>query len=377
MESQKLLLENTFAIKKVFSNNEATSWAVKELKHRGLKRLFKPVASTAYERLVREFYTHLRIDGDQPDTLFSSIDRREVEVTIGDIAAVLKCSHEPPESDIPWIECPSMLTLEDIVFNMCEGQYADDRRNAASKTKIPRNLLFIDMVLYRNVCPLGHKTQRRDLFLSALYSFHQGFWCSIPKIIWRQIQKFYEGVHHRGAEHTKTWGLPFPFLITHILKKMGIRGTPADGPITESPYFGPIQWRQSLSHMPKAAPEPAPQLQPEPEPALEPEPMDIPEMVAEHEMAFEPQREAEQEEQPEEYKEEYKDEECIMLRRSDLLHFQDTLVDIQSQIRDVQSQFAYFQRDARQDRLEVQEMFRAIMDRLPPAAGPSAAPPTP
>jgi hypothetical protein len=102
--------------------------------------------------------------------------------------------------------------------------------------------------------------------------------------------------------------------------------------------------------------------------------MDILELVAEHEMAFEPQREAK--EQPKEY-EEYEDEECITLRRSDLLHFQDTLVDIQSQIRDVQSQFADFQRDARQDRLEVQEMFRAIVDRLPPAAGPSAAPPAP
>jgi hypothetical protein len=53
-----------------------------------------------------------------------------------------------------------MLTLEDIVFDMCEGQYTDSRCNAANKTKIPRNLLFIDMVLYRNVCPLGHKTQR-------------------------------------------------------------------------------------------------------------------------------------------------------------------------------------------------------------------------
>jgi hypothetical protein len=220
------------------------------------------------------------------------------------------------------------------------------------------------------VCPLGHKTQRRDLFLSALYSFHRGFWCSIPEIIWRQIQKFCEGVHHRGAEHTKTWGLPFPFLITHILRKVGIRGTPADGPITESPYFGLVQWRQSISHMPRVAPQPTPQLQPEREPALEPEPMDIPKLVAEHEMAFEPQRQTK--EQPEEYEEEQleEDEECITLRRSDLLHFQDTLVDIQSQIADLQ-------RDARQDRLEVQQMFRAIMDRLPPAVGPHAPPPAP
>jgi hypothetical protein len=101
MESRKLLLESTFAIKEVFSNNEATSWAIEELKRRGLKRLFKPVTPTAYEWLVREFYTHLRIDGDQPDKLFSSIDGREVEVTIRDVAAVLKCSHKPPESDTP------------------------------------------------------------------------------------------------------------------------------------------------------------------------------------------------------------------------------------------------------------------------------------
>jgi hypothetical protein len=149
----------------------------------------------------------------------------------------------------------------------------------------------------------------------------------IPEIIWRQIQKFCEGVHHRGAEHTKTWGLPFAILITHILRKVGIKGTSADGPITESPHFGSIQWRQSLSHMPRAAPQPA--LQPEPEPAPEPEPMDIPEMAAE------PEIEAEQG-QPEEYEEEY--EEGIMIRRSDLLHFQDTLVDLRSQFKEVKDQ---------------------------------------
>jgi hypothetical protein len=128
-------LENTFAIKEEFSNNEATCWAVQESKNWDLKRLFKPIASTAYERLVREFYEHLSYDCYQPDVLVSSIDGREVEVTIADVAAMLKCSHEPPESDIPWLECPPMLTLEDIVSDICEGQYVDHHRNAASKTK--------------------------------------------------------------------------------------------------------------------------------------------------------------------------------------------------------------------------------------------------
>jgi hypothetical protein len=158
--------------------------AVQEIKHRGLKRLFKPVASTAYERLVRTFYEHLRYNCSRPDVLVSSIDDRDVEVTIANVAAALKCNHQPPDLDIPWIDCPSMLTIEDIVSDMCEGQYADSHHNAASKEKIPPKLWFIDVVLYRNVCPLGHKTQRRDMFLSALYSFHRGFWCSIPEIIW-------------------------------------------------------------------------------------------------------------------------------------------------------------------------------------------------
>jgi hypothetical protein len=93
--------------------------------------------------------------------------------------------------------------------------------------------------------------------------------------------------------------------------------------------------------------------------------MDIPEMATEQEMAAEQimVAEPEQEEQPEE-------EEYIMLKASDLLHFQDTHVDIRSQIVDLQ-------RDARQDRFEIQGMFRAILDRLPPASGPSAPPPAP
>jgi hypothetical protein len=132
-ESQKLILETTFAIKEDFSKDDATRWAVQELKRQGLKRLFKLVASTAYERLVQSFYENLKYNCNWPDILVSSIDDRDVEVTIVDIAAVLKCHHEPPEADEPWIDCPSIVTLEDIISNMCEGQYADRHKNVASK----------------------------------------------------------------------------------------------------------------------------------------------------------------------------------------------------------------------------------------------------
>jgi hypothetical protein len=99
-----------------------------------------------------------------------------------------------------------------------------------------------------------------------------------------------------------------------------------------------------------------PRATPEPELKLEPEPMDIQEMAAEQERAAEPKRAAEPEEQLEE--EEY--EETITLRATDFYALQDTLEDIRFQIVDIQ-------RDAHQDRLETQDMLRAILDRLPPA----------
>ena len=86
------MLETSFAIKEDFINFEATSWAVQELKRRGLKRLFKPVTSTAYERLVKSFYENLTYDCNRPDVLSSSIDDRDIEVTVADITAALKCN---------------------------------------------------------------------------------------------------------------------------------------------------------------------------------------------------------------------------------------------------------------------------------------------
>jgi hypothetical protein len=107
-ESRKLILETTFSVKEDFSKDDATKWVVQELKCQGLKQLFKPVASTTYERLVQSFYENLKYNCNRPDVLVSSIDDRDVELTIADIAAILKCRHEPPEAD----EMPPLSTSE-------------------------------------------------------------------------------------------------------------------------------------------------------------------------------------------------------------------------------------------------------------------------
>jgi hypothetical protein len=68
-------------------------------------------------------------------------------VTIANIATALKCNTEQPEVDDQWIDHPSMLTTEDIVSNMCEGQFTDRHKNAATKSKLPPQLWFVDFVL--------------------------------------------------------------------------------------------------------------------------------------------------------------------------------------------------------------------------------------
>jgi hypothetical protein len=48
----ELLFEMTFAIEDNFKHFEATQWVVQEFKRHGLKRLFKPINSTAYKKLI-------------------------------------------------------------------------------------------------------------------------------------------------------------------------------------------------------------------------------------------------------------------------------------------------------------------------------------
>ena len=192
-----------------------------------------------------QFYTNLHTNCNRRSVLFSTVQGTQIEVTTANIAAALKCNDEHPPEAAHLDEQPKAFYVSEIIEDMCEGHYADEKNNAGSRSKLPPQLWLVDSILYHNVCPLGHKTQRRDQFLQALYAFYKGHWYSILSIIWNQINKFWEGVHWRKATNANAWGLPFPFLLTHILKKKGIKGTPEDGPVKEHPFFGRNQWNHS------------------------------------------------------------------------------------------------------------------------------------
>jgi hypothetical protein len=124
---------------------------------------------------------------------------------------------------------------------------------------------------------------------------------------------------------TISWGLLLLFLITYMIRKKGIKGTPDDGPITEQPQFGRIKWNQSYSHMPREHRARAPD---------KPEMMNMDELVAAKlgeplvELVAEPHVANEEEEEMEQ-------EETVTLRASDFEALQDTLEDIRFHIADI------------------------------------------
>jgi hypothetical protein len=86
-------------------------------------------------------------------------------VTTIDIAAALKCNDEHPPVEAQMDAQLESYYISKIIEDMCAGQYADTKNNAGSRSKLPPQLWLVDSILYRNVCPLGHKTQRRDPFI--------------------------------------------------------------------------------------------------------------------------------------------------------------------------------------------------------------------
>jgi hypothetical protein len=106
IEQRDILFETEFDINGDFKNFEATQWVVQEFKRRGLKKLFKPVTSTAYTRLVVQFYSNLSRDCNKPGTLSSTVQGKQVDVTTSDIAAALHCNDEHPPANAQLNEQP-------------------------------------------------------------------------------------------------------------------------------------------------------------------------------------------------------------------------------------------------------------------------------
>ena len=118
-EQREIIFETTFDINGDFKNFEATQWTVQEFKRRGLKKLFKPVTSMVYTKLIVQFYANLFIDYNRQGVLFSTIQGKQVEVTTSDITAAFKCNDEHPPTDAQLDEQPESFYISEIIEDVC------------------------------------------------------------------------------------------------------------------------------------------------------------------------------------------------------------------------------------------------------------------
>jgi hypothetical protein len=145
---------------------------------------------------------------------------QEVYVDIIESVAAIKCPCDDQHAQFG--EYPPHCDLHFIIQDMFGGAYRDARRTCTTRSQLPHNLLLIDYVLKKNVCPLGHKTQRIGDSLAALYAFQEKYWVDIPKLIWKQLYKCLEDMVDKRLSSALQRLLPFSCLLTKLIMESNI-----------------------------------------------------------------------------------------------------------------------------------------------------------
>lgn len=156
-----------------FRRHQTTAWSIQQLEDRGLMGICT-VTELAYPRIVQLFYQHMYISDEALGVLCSLVDGVELVITLASIAEVLYCSMDPINVE-QFPVFTRELTILAPVTEFYEGRQEDDNRTSIRRANLPRRLLFLDVVLKKNVIPTGHKEERRGDFLRALHRFDLGF----------------------------------------------------------------------------------------------------------------------------------------------------------------------------------------------------------
>ena len=138
---------------------DLTEWGLTYLATAGLQSLLVP-PDLGYPWITRLFYSTFRyyhMDGAGPSHCHVTIDGLSFRIGSADIAAAL---HFPPTNFVNHIPC---VSFEQIIRTMCDGQHGSG--HSTRRSYLPERLWIVDHILYRNLCPIGHKSERRDEFL--------------------------------------------------------------------------------------------------------------------------------------------------------------------------------------------------------------------
>lgn len=185
--ADKHIASNTPFDMAFFRRHQPTTWSVQQLEDRGLLGV-RNVTEPAYPRIVRVFYQNMYISDEAPGALLSNVDGVELAVTPASIVEVLNCSMDTINAE-QFLVFTRELTVPTLVTEFYEGRQDDDNCTSIRRANLPRRFFFLDVVLKKNVIPLGHKENWRGQFLHASHRFDFWFWIDIPLLILNQMAR--------------------------------------------------------------------------------------------------------------------------------------------------------------------------------------------
>ncbi|GMQ03515.1 hypothetical protein CsSME_00049288 [Camellia sinensis var. sinensis] len=157
---------------------------------------------------------------EAPEALLFLVDGLELAVTRASIADVLHCSMDAINVE-QFPVFTRELTIPAQVTEFYEGRQNDDNRTSSRLANLSRCLLFLDVVLKKNIIPLGHKEEWRGDLLRALHRFDFRFWVDIPTLIYSQMNRIFNKVKVHNTWSSSTQALPFTNLFTALIKAQG------------------------------------------------------------------------------------------------------------------------------------------------------------
>ncbi|CAL5402077.1 unnamed protein product [Camellia sinensis] len=152
--------------------------------------------------------------------LLSIVDWVELAVTPAFIAKVRNCSMDTINAE-HFLVFTQELTIPALVTEFYKRQWDDDNCTSIHWANLLCCLLFLDVVLKKNVIPLSHKEERRGDFLRALHRFDFGFWVDIPSLVFNQMACILNEVKLCTTRGDSTLALRFVDLITTLINGQG------------------------------------------------------------------------------------------------------------------------------------------------------------
>ncbi|CAL5431950.1 unnamed protein product [Camellia sinensis] len=190
------------------------------------------------------------INDEASGALMFIVDGVELVITPAFIAEVLHCSMDTTNAE-QFPVFTQELTVLALVIEFYEGRQDDDNRTSICRANLPRCLIFLDVVLKKNVIPLGYKEKRRGDFLRALHQFDFGFLVDISILIFNQMTRILNEVKLRNTRGGSTLALPFANLIATLIKGQKTYPLePTEVQLSPPTLYGKTQWRLITTLLP-------------------------------------------------------------------------------------------------------------------------------